>query len=394
MRVVSVLAVILFLAGVAQSQFVYYLSPAASMQVPAEMMSWGYWGVLVAPFGGAFWALALSRVAARWGRRNALTAGLAVAVVGALVLALAFYTYSFPLHLLGLVLLSPAAAVWLQARFIATDVAPSDKRGLLLGLAILPMTLGLVVGSILLIQISEPIYQEGRMLGVSSSLSIAIICAIALALSQAGLRPDPLERAAIPGRYRLGKPAWVAIGLIAVAQVPLLPVSYFALNQGNIEGSEGSEGTAILVYALGVPVAMYTFAWFFGLLTDRFHRETVALGGLALQTSALILVALAPANPGAGVAAMLLVAFGWSAVFVAASTLLVDVSAAAELPIAQGRADAAFILVGTFTAAWVPWLSNTTFVVPALILVVLAAGATIGLRGNIHKATLSSALPA
>lgn len=90
-------------------------------------------------------------------------------------------------------------------------------------------------------------------------------------------------------------------------------------------------GLTISLHVLG----MYGLSPLMGLGTDRLGERTMILLGTALLTLAVALGALAPHSTPAMVASLILLGVGWSATFVAASSLF-----AASLP-AESRTRAA-----------------------------------------------------
>lgn len=92
--------------------------------------AWSGASATLSTLGAAAAAVPLARLAARAGRRLALTLGVLASAAGAIVTVLAAAGRLFPLLLLGFALLGTGAAVNLQSRFAATDLAaPSEGAG-------------------------------------------------------------------------------------------------------------------------------------------------------------------------------------------------------------------------------------------------------------------------
>jgi len=77
--------------------------------------------------GAALWAIPLSRLAVARGRRIALAAGAALAVLGAVTIIGAAIIHSFFVLIVGLVFIGAASAISLQARF-QPPTCPANAR--------------------------------------------------------------------------------------------------------------------------------------------------------------------------------------------------------------------------------------------------------------------------
>ncbi|HET8896940.1 MAG TPA: MFS transporter, partial [Protaetiibacter sp.] len=79
--------------------------------------------------GTAILAVPLATLARRWGRRLALTIGMAIALVGVGLVVFAVAVGSFPLLLVAFGLIGSGQAANLQTRFAAADLATDATRG-------------------------------------------------------------------------------------------------------------------------------------------------------------------------------------------------------------------------------------------------------------------------
>jgi MFS family permease len=141
--------------------------------------------------GAAAVSIPLARLAQTRGRRIALTSGILVSAAGAGVVILAAALVLFPLLLLGFALLGVGAAVNLQSRFAATDLAAPSTRGRQLSLVVWSTTIGAVVGP----NLSGPGEAIGHALGMphlTGSFTFAIAAQLLAAVVYlVALRPDP-----------------------------------------------------------------------------------------------------------------------------------------------------------------------------------------------------------
>lgn len=99
--------------------------------------------------GASLCAIPLARLAARRGRRVALTLGNLFALVGIAVVITAASLRLFPLLILGVILIGAGNAGNLQSRFAATDLADTGRRGRDLGTVVWATTVGAVAGPLL-----------------------------------------------------------------------------------------------------------------------------------------------------------------------------------------------------------------------------------------------------
>src|SRR5690606_21652161 len=96
--------------------------------------------------GTALIAVPLANLARRFGRRPALTTGMAIALVGVFVVVLATGIRSFPLLVAGFALIGGGQASNLQTRFAAADLATDTSRGRDLSVVVWATTVGAVLG--------------------------------------------------------------------------------------------------------------------------------------------------------------------------------------------------------------------------------------------------------
>ncbi|WP_413316420.1 MFS transporter [Agrococcus sp. 1P02AA] len=306
--------------------------------------------------GGALLAVPLARLAARRGRRISLTSGALIALVGALTLALGGSIGSAWIVLPGFLMLGASTAINLQSRFAATDLSAPERRGRDLSLVVWMTTIGVIVGPNL-IPAGDAL---GTALGLPHLVGAYLISAVALALAALllwlGLRPDPLLTArglveptdrAVP-RLRLLRHPRALAAVVTIACGQAVMVGVMALTPVHL-GHHGHGLTMIGLTMSAHTAGMYALSPVFGWLTDRVGARTVAIGGAAMLTAA-VLTGLSLDSHLAPIPLALL-GLGWSAATVAGSTLVAGAVAADLRPALQGRSDLAMGLAGAGAGA-------------------------------------------
>ncbi|MDQ0725664.1 MFS transporter [Microbacterium sp. W4I20] len=307
--------------------------------------------------GAAVCAIPLARLAARVGRRRALTLGNLFALVGIAVVILAASVRVFPLLLAGILMIGAGNAGNLQSRFAATDLAAPQHRGRDLSIVVWSTTIGGVAGPLLL----GPGEIVGAAIGMppqtgSYVFSFVAQCA-ALVLYVVALRPDPLLAA-----QRLAKAAATATGariadrplvaryaIFAVAGSHVVMASVMAMTPVHLShmahGAHGMAATPADVSALvGITIAlhvggMYALSPLFGVLADRWGRLRVVLLGQVLLGGALAFAVFTGTETWGVMVALILLGLGWSAATVAGAALLTEASAPEIRTRRQGRSD-------------------------------------------------------
>ncbi len=307
--------------------------------------------------GAAVCAIPLARMAARLGRRRALTLGNLFALVGIAVVILAASVRVFPLLLVGILLIGAGNAGNLQSRFAATDLAAPQHRGRDLSIVVWSTTIGGVAGPLLL----GPGEIVGQAIGMppqtgSYVFSFVAQCA-ALALYLVALRPDPLlaaqrlaqaaaaaTSAAVADRPRVARYAIFAIAGSHVVMASVMAMTPVHLSH-MAHGAHGAAATPADVSALvGITIAlhvggMYALSPVFGVLADRWGRLRVVLLGQALLGGALAFAVFAGTEAWGVMVALILLGLGWSAATVAGAALLTEASAPDVRTRRQGRSD-------------------------------------------------------
>jgi MFS family permease len=307
--------------------------------------------------GAAACAIPLARLAARVGRRRALTLGNLFALVGIAVVILAAALRIFPLLLAGILMIGAGNAGNLQSRFAATDLAAPQHRGRDLSIVVWSTTIGGVAGPLLL----GPGEIVGQAVGMppqtgSYLFSFVAQCA-ALLLYIVALRPDPLLAA-----QRLAKASTAAAGAVAVDRPRVARYAIFAIAGSHVvmasvmamtpvhlshmaHGTGGMAASPADVSALvGITIAlhvggMYALSPVFGVLADRWGRLQVVLLGQVLLAGALAFAVFTGTEAWGVMVALILLGLGWSAATVAGAALLTEASAPELRTRRQGRSD-------------------------------------------------------
>lgn len=334
--------------------------------------------------GASLCAIPLARLAARRGRRFALTLGNLFALVGIAVVLGAVAMRVFPLLLAGVVLIGAGNAGNLQSRFAATDLATAARRGRDLGTVVWATTIGGVLGPLML----TPGEVVGHALGMpplTGAYAFSIVAQLfAFALYIVALRPDPLltaQRIARSGEARRetiadsDNPRAARYAMFAVAGSHVVMASVMAMTPVHLAHLAPDHITLVV----GITIALHVFGMYglspvFGILADRWGRIPTVILGQALLALALVTAAIAPDNQWAVLVALLLLGLGWSAATVSGAALLTESTPVAVRPRRQGLSDTIMTFsaaVGAVLAGVVlTWIGYGGLALVALLLVV------------------------
>jgi MFS family permease len=290
----------------------------------------------------------LAALMARRGRRPGIALGLAMASVGAVVVAIAITTGIFPLFVAGMFLFGFGAAGDRLSRYAAADISLADRRSFAISLIVWAGTIGSVLGPLLL----EPVTTVAEGLGfdglVGPAVFAAAVSAIGAVAMWAALRPDPLFLAdqvvrgfsARPSLRPLVTSPRVRYAIVALVVGQVVMVLIMTMTPVYIRRA----GEAIEI--VGLVIGAHTFGMFAvspltGLLADRLGRLPVMVAGQFTLVVAAVMAAFAGGDSTALlVASLFLLGLGWNLGFVAGSAYLTE-QAPAELRVRlQGRGDA------------------------------------------------------
>lgn len=347
--------------------------------------------------GAALLGVPLGNLAARRGRRIALSIGWWLAAVGAaLLVASAQWSLVAPMFI-GLLLIGSGSAVSLQSRFAATDLAEDNHRGRALALVMWVGALGSVLGPNLGI--------PGEIIGASTGLTVYagafLVAAICLAVAGftvfALLRPDPLlrqqQRLAVSDRaaksvqrsgsrirltlteVRTNRRARYAMNAILTAQIVMVSV----MTMTPVHLAHQGDSVTVIGLTISLHVAgMFALAPVVGILADRYGARPIIGIGIAIFLASLLVGAIFPHDTGWIIASLILLGFGWSFVNVAGSTLFNAAISPETRASSQGGIDALANLCGA-TAALIagPLLAVTNFSVLSIIAIVVLVPLTV-----------------
>ena len=326
-----------------------------------------------AVMGAALLAIPATRIVGRYGRGPSLAGAYLTAAVGGLLAVAAAITRSVPLLFAGFFLFGGGTTAGLQARYAAVDLAPRALYGRHLSLIVWATTLGGVAGPNLAAVAGTSLSPFGiPTLAAPFAFSAVLFTLVAVFLF-VFLRPDPLRMAraagaasATPGAgspVRLGIRSALApvlahqharLGVAAIALGHVVMVGVMAMTPVHIlAAGHGAAGTLRIVgIVLSVHVAgMFAFAPVMGWLADRFGRQRVIAGGIALLLAACAVAGTAGHDATRLATGLALLGLGWSATMVAGSALLSESISAELRPSAQGLSDLVMGLAGASAGA-------------------------------------------
>ena len=125
------------------------VAPSIGVLLAGEVTDNEAWAGLArtaSSLGAAFLGIPLGNLAARFGRRVALSSGWFIAAAGAALLVWAAQLSLVVPLFIGLLLIGSGSAVSLQARFAATDLAEPRRKAKSLALVVWVGTIGSVLG--------------------------------------------------------------------------------------------------------------------------------------------------------------------------------------------------------------------------------------------------------
>ncbi len=373
--------------------------------------------------GAGLLALPLARLAERHSRRYSLSLGFGIAALGALVILTGARLASPVLFFVGMLMFGSATASGLQARYAATDTAPDRLKGRALSVVVWATTIGSVAGP----NLAGPGGAIGRGLGVGDlggpfALSAAAYLLAVVFTSRLKSRahrasnpaPDPIGGAGTvdnPGvdavvavgaddasvartgsarptlresfRLIVARPR-AMLGFAAVVLGHTVMVSVMVMTPLHLQHSGDAIEVIGIVISLHI-LGMYALSPVYGYLADRFGPVPVIWAGFALFTASGVL-GIADDMSGSTMprisAALILLGLGWSACFIAGSTLLTQSVPAVHRVTIQGATDAGMNLgAAVFAAAAGPLLSAGGFtLINAVALGIVVIGVATAVR--------------
>ncbi|HEY4322318.1 MAG TPA: MFS transporter, partial [Gemmatimonadales bacterium] len=314
------------------------VAPTIGVLLAEEVTSSPAWSGLArvaSTLGAAVLGLPLGAIAARWGRRRALTLGWLTASIGAFIVVYAAQNLSVVALFPGLLLVGAGSAVSLQSRFAATDLAAPHHRARALALVVWVGTVGSVLGPNLGVPGTWISHATGLTVFASGFLIAGTFLLLGGIVVLLALRPDPLLVARgqgwtqPTGRRRGGvrllglelrtNPR-VRLAVLAIVTAQIVMVSIMTMSPVHIADDGGT--ITIIGITISLHVAgMYGLAPVVGILVDRAGHRVAIILGICILAIALVTAAIGSGTTGGMIAALLLLGIGWSFTNVAGSAL-------------------------------------------------------------------------
>jgi MFS family permease len=313
---------------------------------------WSGMAVVMLTLGAAAFTIPLSTLAARTGRRPALSLGWLCGAAGAGVTVLGSETGSLPIALVGLVLFGGSTAANLQSRFAAVDRAAPDQIGRSLSLVVWSTTIGAVIGP----NLTGPGASLARSVGVPDlagpMLFSAAGFAVAGLLTVLLLRPDPLVHGAggstAPRGVRAALPHVRGRTLTAVwsiASSHAVMVAVMALTPVHMEDHGATLDVIGLTISLHI-AGMFALSPVMGWLSDTWGHDRTILLGQSILLLAVFVAGTSGTSQVQITIGLTLLGVGWSASVIAGAAALTASLAVADRPVVQGFSDLTMNLAG------------------------------------------------
>lgn len=304
--------------------------------------------------GAAMASYLLATVMGSRGRRWGLVVGYGAGALGAGLCVLGGAVRSFPVLLVGALLLGSNSASNYQSRYAAADLAPPAKRARALAVVLWATSVGAVLGP----NLTGPAGRVAHDLGLPRLTGpfVFSVVAVVLAAVVVGtlLRPDPLllarELAGYSHAGRMGT-SWGRVrrvlsehpgagaGILAISTGHAVMVAVMVMTplQMHHGGAELNViGLVVSVHVLG----MYFLSPVVGWAADRLGRLPVLVLGAFVLLVAVALAGTAPMGASVQIGAgLFLLGVGWSCCTVAGSALLTESTPLEARTDVQGAAD-------------------------------------------------------
>jgi MFS family permease len=275
---------------------------------------------------GALSASAWGYLMDRIGRRNGITLGLLIGVLGNILVLVAIQTSSFALVLIGLMMMGMTNSAMLLGRFAAAEVNPPAQRGRAIAAVVLGGVIGTILARVSAVPMSGFVVRLGMDELAGAYLTTLVLFALASVFVFLGLRPDPrdvgrevakLYPESIPhGEARpilqiLRQPAAItAVTAMALGQVVMIAIMVItSLHMEDHQHARSAIYSVISAHTFGMYAPSIVSGW----LLDRWGRGRMILIGSATLLMACITAPLSPDVLPLGVALFLLGVGGISA---------------------------------------------------------------------------------
>jgi MFS family permease len=310
-------------------------------------------------FGSALAAVPLSRLMSRRGRRPGLVRGYVTATTGAAAAVIAAEIESFPLLLVGMVLMGWGTAANLLARYAGADLAAPEHRARAISTVVWATTIGAVAGP-------NALAPAGRLAGWLGLQSLAgpyvvalVWFAAAAAVIELLLRPDPLvvaggletpeapasRRSALAQLRLVLRDRSASSGLLAMVAATGVMVAVMTMTPLHLRDHGGSLEMVGLVMSVHV-AGMFAFAPLVGSMADRRGALPTAHAATAMLVASCVLAAAPGHNHAVIGVALTLLGLGWSMATISGAALLIEAVPSEERARTQGVADMTMGIAG------------------------------------------------
>ncbi len=359
-------------------QFAYGLGPLMVIALTGTATLAGLTVGLIG-FSRFLVAYPIGKIADTYGRKPGILFGLALALVGAIMVGLSIRVHSFPLFVGAMLIFGMGMNASQQLRVAATDMFPPHMRAQALGYVALGAIVGLII-SPLVISTAEAVAPGLGQDPLSLPwlmLPVLIVSGMALVTF---VHPDPKEIGMHLERYYpdykplpmplppTGKrPNFSALTMLRNTPIRLAIVSNCAAQANmsivmvltSLVLSHHGHSLGVIAFSHMFHTAgMFAFTLPLGKLADRFGRDKVMFPGVATALIGAALVAFT-GHLLAVTLGTFLVGLGWAAANVAATALIADQVETTERGRAIGVNDsfagAVSVIMGLVTGPLIQW---------------------------------------
>jgi MFS family permease len=320
---------------------------------------WAGLATVTQVIGAAAFTVPLAKLAARAGRRPALTLGWCLGAAGAFLCIRAAVANSLPLVLVGLALFGVSTATSLQARFAAADRAVPESVARSISLVVWAGTIGAVIGPNLV----EPGAQVAYGLGIPALAGPMVFSmagfAIAAVMTLALLRPEPLAetigRTVVRPSMRSALPhvrGPVALAIYSIATAHAIMVGVMALTPVHMMDQMPIHmDHRIALRIIGITISLHIAGMFalsplMGWLSDLIGPLPMILGGQIVLIAAVALAGTSGHSEPRIMLGLGLLGVGWSASVIAGAALVAKSTDGTVRPLVQGVSDLAMHVAG------------------------------------------------
>lgn len=319
----------------------------------------------------------IGKITDTYGRKPGILFGLALALIGSIMVGLSIRVHSFALLFVGMLIFGMGMNAAQQLRVAATDMYPPHMRAQALGYIALGSLVSLVI-SPLVISVAEKIAPGLGQEPLSLPWLMLPVLIVSGMILLTFVRPDPKEIGMHLERYYpdfipLPQPPteqhsnFSALTMLRMQPIQLAIVSNCAA-QGNMSivmvltslvlSHQGYSLSVISVSLMFHAAGMYAFTIPLGKLADRFGRSSVMFPGVATALIGAAMVAFTGQFSSVTVGTFL-VGLGWAAANVAATALIADHAETAErgraIGVNESFAGAISVLMALVTGPLIQW---------------------------------------